>query len=157
LGFDSNPAVGGTKMHDNLISNPGRGIYWNEGVYNDFDFYNNHIIARTTVTPHTEGLFDFRSDRNDGVVDWRSIKVRDNIFELQGTARALMRNRDSYDAVIEHNQLVNVSDIGSFANLSTGNLRGPSAPLQFRLGADEEWEIDQWAIAKVPGNSCPTR
>jgi hypothetical protein len=146
--FDSVPAAGGTKMHDNLISNPGRGIYWNEGVYNDFAFYNNHVRGNTTVTPRTEGLFDFRSDRNGGIVNWNSIAIRDNIFELTGVSRPLMRNSDGYAAIIENNTLNNISDTGSYVNPDQGRQRGPIEPLNFRIGADDEFVVDQWILSK---------
>ncbi len=149
--FDSVPAEpGGTKMHNNRISNPGRGIFWNEGVYNSFLFYNNHVIGRTTVTPRTEGLFDFRSDRMGGVAKWNSIQIRDNIIELEGTARPLMRNADSYAAAIENNTFKNISDTASYANASKDRPRGLLAPLCFRLGADDEWAVDEWKLLKNP-------
>ncbi|MDX2021712.1 MAG: hypothetical protein SF187_15830 [Deltaproteobacteria bacterium] len=147
-GFDSSVATGGTKMHDNLIHIPGRGLYWNEGVYNTFAFYNNHVIAETTVTPRTEGLFDFRPERNGGVTDWKTIVIRDNVFELNGTSRPLMRNAASYAAVIENNTFTNVKDVASYANPSTGKPKGPTAPLMFKLGAYEEWTVNQWVLSK---------
>ncbi len=148
--FDSVPAAGGTKMHDNLIQNPGRGIYWNEGTYNDFAFYNNHVRGNTTVTPRTEGLFDFRSDRNGGIVNWSSIQIRDNIFELNGLARPLMRNQDSYGAVIENNTMVNVSDVASYANTERPRTRGPLEALNFTLGAYEALTVNQWVLSTSP-------
>jgi hypothetical protein len=149
--FDPVPAdPGGTRMHDNLISNPGRGLYWSEGVYNNFQFFNNHVRARTTMTPRTEGLFDFRPARNGATTQWSTIALRDNIFELEGTARQLMRNSESYAAVIENNALTNVSDSSRFANRTTGAPRGPIDPLRFRLGAYDEWTIDQWQLSRTP-------
>lgn len=148
--FDSSAAVGWTRMHDNLIRNPGRGIYWNEGVYNRFEFYNNHVRGETTVTPRTEGLFDFRPARNGATTDFSTIKIRDNIIELSGTMRPLMRNSESYRAVIENNTLVGISDVSSFGNPDAGRARGPLLPLCFRLGADEEWTIDGWSLFRTP-------
>jgi hypothetical protein len=154
-GFDVVAAVGGTKMHNNLISNPGRGIYWNEGVYNDFAFYNNHVRGVTTVTPRDEGLFDFRPMRPDSnnvpvATDFKTIQIRDNIVELTGLMRPLMRNTESYAAVIENNTLSGISDTGAYANASAARPRGPLAPLCFRLGAQHEWTIDGWKLSKTP-------
>ena len=149
-GFDVSPAVGGTKMHDNLVSNPGRGVYWNEGVYNDFAFYNNHVRGETTITPRTEGLFAFRPERDGVATDWSTIVVRDNIFELTGTLRPLMRNDEGHAAVIENNTLTGISDVRAYANSATDQLRGPLEPLCFRLGAGEEWTLDGWALTKTP-------
>ncbi len=148
--FDSVPAVGGTKMHDNLISNPGRGLYWNEGVYDDFAFYNDHVRGTTTVTPRTEGLFEFRPERDGTATDWDSIVLRDNIIELTGTFRPLMRNAQSYAADIENNTLVGVSDDDAYANPDSGQPRGPLEPLCMRLGAHEEWTVDGWTVSKTP-------
>jgi hypothetical protein len=157
-GFDVVPAdPGGTKMHDNLIRNPGRGIYWNEGVYNNFWFYNNHVIGQTTVTPRTEGLFDFRPNRNGAVTDWNTIQIRDNIIELTGTARPLMRNAESLAAVIENNTFINLSDSALYQNSTRARTRGPTSPLLFRLGAEEELTVCQWTLASTDGGACETR
>lgn len=150
-GFDAVPAdPGGTNFHDNLIRNPGRGIYWNEGVYNDFTFANNHVRGETTATPRTEGLFDFRSNRDGGVADWNSVVIRDNIFELTGTERDLMRNADARAAVVENNTLTGISDAAAYDNPDQGRPRGPAEPLCFRIGADEELTVDGWDLFDTP-------
>ena len=150
-GFDAVAAVpGGTKMHDNLIRNPGRGLYWNEGVYNNFAFYNNHVRGATTVTPRTEGLFDFRPARDGATTDFKTIGIRDNIVELTGTPRPLMRNSESYAAVIENNTLTGVSDTASYANAPASRPRGPLLPLCFRVGAAREWTLDGWTLVRTP-------
>ncbi len=151
--FDSVAAPGGTSMHDNLIRNPGRGLYWNEGVYNNFKFYNNHIIAETTVTPRTEGLFDFQPAANGADKDWATIEIRDNVFELKGTARPLLRNTASAAAKIENNTLAGVTDVASYPNVDTGKPKGPLEPLSFCLGAQQEWTILQWTLSK--SSVCP--
>lgn len=157
-GFDAVPAPGGLKMHDNLIRNPGLGIYWNEGVYNNFAFYNNHVRGQTTITPRTEGLFDFRSERDGTKTDFSTISIRDNIFELTGTQRPLMRNSASYAAQISNNTLTGISDAGSYANPDTGNPRGPTEPLCFRLGAYQSLTINDWTLSTspnpVPNGGC---
>lgn len=149
-GFDTSSARGGTRMHNNLIRNPGRGIYWNEGVYNYFAFYNNHVRGETTVTPRKEGLFAFRPARDGGATDWSTIVIRDNIIELAGTDRPLMRNPDSHAAVIENNTLTGISDTASYANQDTGAHRGPLEPLCMRLGAYQEWTVDGWQLSRTP-------
>lgn len=154
-GFDAVPAPGGTKMHNNLIRNPGRGLYWNEGVYNNFAFTNNHVRGATTATPRTEGLFDFRPSRNGANTDWSTIVIRDNVFELEGTARPLMRNTEGRMAVVENNRFKNISDAASFANRDTGKTKGPLEPLKFKLGAQGEYSLDQWTLGKTPVNGPP--
>ena len=157
-GFDAVPAPGGLKMHNNLISNPGRGIYWNEGVYNNFAFYNNHVRGQTTITPRTEGLFDFRSERDGVSTDFSTVFIRDNIFELTGVQRPLMRNSASYAAIISNNTLTGISDTASYANPDTGNPRGLTEPLCFRLGAYGSLTVKDWTLSPspspVPNEGC---
>jgi hypothetical protein len=149
-GFDSSAAAGWTRMHDNLVRNPGRGLYWNEGVYNRFEFFNNHVRGQTTVTPRTEGLFEFRPMRSGATTDFSTIKLRDNVFELTGTARPLLRNVESRQAVIENNTLVGISDASSLTNPDAGRPRGPSTPLCFRVGVDDEWTVNGWSLVQTP-------
>ncbi|MCY7369592.1 MAG: NPCBM/NEW2 domain-containing protein [Polaromonas sp.] len=157
-GFDAVPAPGGLKMHNNLIRNPGRGIYWNEGVYNNFAFYNNHVRGQTTVTPRTEGLFDFRSERDGVSTDFSTVFIRDNIFELTGIQRPLMRNSASYAAIISNNTLTGISDTASYANPNTGKQRGLTEPLCFRLGAYGSLTVKDWTLSPspspVPNEGC---
>jgi len=148
--FDAVPAPGGLKMHNNLISNPGRGLYWNEGVYNNFAFYNNEVRGQTTVTPRTEGLFDFRSERDGVSTDFSTISIRDNIFELTGVQRPLMRNSASYAASISNNTLSGISDTASYVNPNTGNPRGLTEPLCFRIGAYNSLTVKDWTLSPSP-------
>ncbi|MEM9449737.1 MAG: glycosyl hydrolase family 28-related protein, partial [Cyanobacteria bacterium P01_E01_bin.6] len=48
------PAGGPTSFHNNLIFNPGRGIFWGRAAYNNFSFNNNEIFATDTSTPRLE-------------------------------------------------------------------------------------------------------
>ena len=101
------------------------------------------MIANKTITPREDGLFRLPSE-----TDFETITIRDNIIECVGIDRPLMRNSASYGATIENNTLVNVSDVDSFANPSTGAPRGPLAPLRFRCGAEERYLVDQWTITE---------
>lgn len=56
-GFGKAGAPGPAWFHNNLVSNPGRGVIWINEPYSNLEVRNNHIIARTTATPRTEGLF----------------------------------------------------------------------------------------------------
>jgi nitrous oxidase accessory protein len=146
--FGSEPAEGPTIFHDNLIKNPGRGILWSRGIYNNFAFYNNHIIANTTKTPRKDGLFGL----NTGT-DFSTIEIRDNILECNDTPRPLMRNDESYGAVIENNTLVAVSDSAQFENPSTDAARGPTEPHHFHVGVNDEYLVDGWDITKDNNSS----
>jgi hypothetical protein len=139
----STPASDGpTLFHDNLIKNPGRGLYNSNGhVYNNIRFYNNHVIANTTATPRTEGMFGLPT-----ATTFSTIEIADNIFEFVGRSRGLFRNTASYAAVVSNNTLVNVSDAANYANPDTGAPRGPLEPLFFRVGAYGEYTVDQWEM-----------
>lgn len=142
-GFASTTAGGPTLFHDNLIKNPGRGVFWSQGVCNNLSFYNNHIIANTTVTPRTEGLFGF----NTGT-DFSTITIKDNIIECVGQARPLVRNSASYAANIENNTLTNVSDSTNYANPATSATRGVIGDLIFNVGAYEQYAVNNWVISE---------
>lgn len=135
--FDPNPAQGPTKFHNNLIVNPGRGIAWHKGIYNNFAFYNNEVIANKTAKPRKDGLFGFNPD-----TDFSTIEIRDNVIRANGTSRPLMRNQESYGAIIENNQLVNISDVNQFENPDTGKPKGLLEPLFFEVGVRGEFTID---------------
>ena len=108
-GFGKAAAPGPASFHNNLVSNPGRGVIWINEVFNHLEIRNNHIITRTTVTPRKDGLFGF----NPGC-DFKTITIRDNVIECQGQARPLLRCDESYGAVIRNNRLTNVSDTARY-------------------------------------------
>lgn len=139
------PAQGPTLIHDNLIRNPGRGLYASNGhVFNNIQFYNNHVLGSTTVTPRTEGMFGLPT-----ATDFSTIVIKDNIFEFIGRSRPLFRNSASYASVVENNTLINVSDQASYANPDTGAPRGPAELLLYRVGAYGEYTVDQWEVYRT--------
>jgi hypothetical protein len=140
----ANPVSNGpTKFHNNLIKNPGRGIYASNGhVYNNFSFYNNHVIGNTTATPRTEGMFGLPT-----ATTFSTIQIKDNIFQFNGQSRPLFRNTASYASVISNNALTNVSDAGNYSNPNTGATRGPTAPLNFTVGVNNQYTVNGWNIA----------
>lgn len=142
--FGSEPANGPTKFHNNLIVNPGRGVVWNEGIYNNFSFYNNEVIANQTKTPRKAGLFGFHEK-----TDFSTIVIKNNLIKVNGISRPLMRNQASYGAVIENNQLVNISDTNKFNNRGTGASRGLSEPLAFQVGVDGEFSVNSQEISSA--------
>jgi hypothetical protein len=159
FGGAGSPATPGpTAFHNNNVRNPGRGVFWSGPIYNGAAFYNNHVITNTTATPRTEGLFGFRLDaNNDGdTPDLATLAIRDNIIEMNGLARPLIRNgggADLGDIAVENNTLANVSDAGAYANPDTGAPRGPIDPLRFRVGVDGEFTVDGFTISATP--ACP--
>ena len=142
--FGEAPAKGPASFHDNLVSNPGRGVIWINEVYDNLEVRNNHIIARTTATPRKEGLFGFNPR-----CDFKTIAIRDNVIECQGQARPLMRNNESYGAEIANNQLTNVSDADRYANPKGEKRPGPEQPLKFECGAGGEFAVDGWQAART--------
>src|SRR6185295_7639045 len=109
--FGNAPAPGPATFHNNLVSNPGRGVIWMNEVFNNLEVRNNHIIARTTPTPRKEGLFGFNP-----ACDFSTITIRDNIIECQGEPRPLLRCKESCASQIGNNDLTNVSDTDRYAN-----------------------------------------
>jgi len=138
-GFGRAAAKGPASFHNNLVNNPGRGVIWINEIFNNLDIHNNHVIARTTVTPRREGLFGF----NRGC-DFKTITIRDNIIECKGLARPLLRCEESYGAVIRDNLLTNVSDTDRYDNPRTDARAGPEKPLKFDCGVHGEFTVDGW-------------
>jgi hypothetical protein len=138
-GFGKAAAPGPASFHNNLVSNPGRGVIWINEIFNRFEIRNNHILTRTTATPRTEGLFGF----NPGS-DFKTIVIRDNLIECQGQARPLLRAKESYASVIQNNGLTNVSDTGKYENAKADRPVGLESPLKFECGAHGEFTVDGW-------------
>lgn len=144
-GFGNATAKGPASFHNNLVSNPGRGVIWINEVFNNLEVRNNHVVARTTATPRTEGLFGFNPKS-----DFKTITIRDNRIECKDTARPLLRAKESYAAVVENNTLTNVSDADKLANPKADRPVGLEKPLKFQCGVRDEFTIDGWA-AKPTG------
>ncbi len=139
--FGNVAAKGPASFHNNLVSNPGRGVIWINEVFNNLEIRNNHIVTRTTTTPRTEGLFGF----NPGS-DFTSIAIKDNLVECQGLARPLLRAPESYAAIVENNKLTNVSDAKKLTNAKANRPVGLENPLAFRCGAHEEFTVSGWKV-----------
>ncbi len=138
---------GPTDFHNNLILNPGRGIFWSKGVYNNFRFYNNHVKANTLT--RKDGLFGFPKK-----TDFKTILIRDNIIECtKKNPRPLMRNKESYTAKVENNHLLNVSDSDSYSNKDAERPVGLLKPLRFKCGVNEEFVVKGWEGSAAQKNS----
>ena len=143
--FGDVPAPGPASFHNNLVSNPGRGVMWMNEPYGKLEVRNNHIITRTTKTPQTEGLFGF--NEKSGFAEFR---FTDNIIECEGTPRPLFRNDASGAALVENNKLVNITDTARYKNPATGKPRGLEQPLKFQCGVNGEMTVDGWTTSKTP-------
>ncbi|MEM8828689.1 MAG: right-handed parallel beta-helix repeat-containing protein [Cyanobacteria bacterium P01_G01_bin.19] len=136
-------APGFTLFHDNYIKNPGRGIFWSKGIYNGFHFYNNHVKANTLT--RSDGLFSFNPQS-----DFKTIEIKNNIIEnTADNPRPLMRDPESYAAIIENNTLINISDTSAYKNSQTGEPHGLLKPLSFEVGAYGEYTINNWNAIKM--------
>jgi len=138
-GFGQAPAKGPASFHNNLISNPGRGVIWINEPYNQLEVRNNHIKTSTTATPRKDGLFGFNSK-----CDFSTFTIRDNIIECEGEPRPLLRNKESAAASIGNNKLVNVSDTDRYENPRTDKPQGLEAPLEFECGVQGELTVEGW-------------
>lgn len=139
--FGKTPASGPASFHNNLVATPGRGVIWMNEPYARLDVCNNHIVARPTATPRTDGLFGFHS-----ACDFATFRFADNIIECIGPARPLFRNDENGLAVVENNRLVNVSDTHRYGNAAADRRVGPAEPLRFRCGVNGEFEVDGWTV-----------
>lgn len=108
-------------------------------VFNNLEIRNNHIVARTTATPQTEGLFGL-----NGASDFKTIFIKDNQIECEGQARPLLRAKESYAATVENNTLTNVSDAQKLTNAKADRPIGLEKPLKFECGARGEFTVDGW-------------
>jgi nitrous oxidase accessory protein len=138
-GFGKAAASGPAQFHNNLVSNPGRGVIWINEPFNRLEVRNNHIITRTTATPRREGFFGFNAE-----CDFKTFRFTGNLIECIGQARPLFRNDASAAIAVENNQLINVSDAARYANPRTGTAAGLEQPLAFRCGVDGEVMVDGW-------------
>lgn len=138
-GFGQAPAKGPAKFHNNLVNNPGRGVIWINEPYDNFEIYNNHIVARTTITPRKEGLFGI-----NGNSDFSTYALRNNIIECQGLSRPLFRNENSYKMTIENNTLINIANADKVKNPKTNATVGLEKPLKFTCGVHDEFTVDGW-------------
>jgi len=141
-GFGRVAAKGPASFHNNLVSNPGRGVVWINEPYSNLEIRNNHIITRTTATPRKDGLFGFNRE-----CDFSTITIRENIIECCGLARPLLRNDESYAATVRGNHLTNVSDTDRYENPKTDKPAGLEAPLKFECGAYGEFIVDGWKVS----------
>ncbi|CAN5901757.1 hypothetical protein BH11VER1_BH11VER1_11720 [soil metagenome] len=144
-GFGKAQANGPASFHDNLVSNPGRGVIWINEVFNNLDIRNNHIITRTTTTPRLDGLFGFNPD-----CDYKTITIQNNRIECEGQPRPLLRGKESYSATILNNTLTNIADTDRFENPRTDKGTGPETPLKFECGAHGEFTVDGWQTKATP-------
>lgn len=65
------------------------------------------------------------------------------MIECEGTPRPLFRNDASATAVIENNQLLNITDTARYANQATGQPIGPGE-LRFSCGVNGEMVVENW-------------
>ncbi|MDB4369515.1 right-handed parallel beta-helix repeat-containing protein [Akkermansiaceae bacterium] len=144
--FGKTPAKGPALFHNNLVSNPGRGVIWMNEPFDHLEVRNNHIIARTTATPRKEGLFGLSEK-----TDFSTVAIRENIIECRGQPRALFRNDESYQAKVEDNTLINVTDSSHFEKKGPQKKGGLEAPLLFQCGVHGESTVDGWNIRPTAG------
>ena len=137
--FGNVAAKGPASFHNNLVSNPGRGVIWINEIFNNLEVRNNHIITRTTPTPRQEGLFGFNP-----ASDFKTITIRDNLIECEGQARPLLRSKESYGATIQNNTLTNVSDTDRYENPKGKTRAGLEEPLKFECGVHGQFAVNGW-------------
>ena len=146
--FGDAPAPGPAIFHNNLVSNPGRGVIWINEVYNNIEIRNNHIVTRKTVTPRDDGLFGFNP-----ACDFKTIVIQDNLIECEGQPRPLLRCKESHGSVIRNNKFTNVSDTDKYENPGSNKPVGLETPLQFECGAHGEFAVKGWEARRTVGST----
>ncbi|MEM9827061.1 MAG: hypothetical protein AAF958_10755, partial [Planctomycetota bacterium] len=130
-------------FRENLVINPGRGIYSGGGVHDRITFENNHIAASQTITPRDGAMFAFRTGDNEGnQTDFETIRIVDNRIEIRDLERPLVNTDAAGQAVIENNSLSGISDLQRYANPVADRSTGLSEPLRFVVGAGLGRAID---------------
>jgi nitrous oxidase accessory protein len=114
-------------------------VIWINEPYDNLVVRNNHVAARTTVTPRAEGLFGL-----NGNSDFSTIQIIDNIIECEGQPRPLLRNEASYKATIRNNRLTNVSDTDRYENPQMDAKAGLEKSLLFQCGVHGELTVEGW-------------
>ena len=66
------------------------------------------------------------------------------MIECEGLARPLLRNDESYSAIIKNNVLTNVADADRYANPKTNARAGLEEPVKFECGVHGEVIVDGW-------------
>lgn len=140
-GFGNADAQGPATFHNNLVSNPGRGVIWINEVFNHLEVRNNHIVTRTTATPRKDGLFGFNPK-----CDFKTITIRDNVIECQGEPRPLLRAKESYEARVQNNTLTNVLDVENYENSQADRPVGLEKALKFECGVHGEFIVEGWKV-----------
>ena len=147
-------ATGPYTFTENVVLNPGRGVFASDVVQDNLTFTHNHIIAdETDPSEFPTGLFGFRptSPAEGGqVTDFDTILIADNIIEVLGSGRPLLRNLASGQAQILNNMLTNLTDGERYLNPQTGELQGLTQPLLFRVGVNGELLVDSNQLLGLP-------
>ncbi len=130
-------------MHDNLINNVGRGIFWSKGGYNRIYFFNNHV--RALKSSRKSAFFQF--ERN---TDFNSIQIENNIFEAASdNPRPLLSGGMPTNKFLQNNVFKNIPDMPAQTKLSPDKTVGPSEPLRFNVGVRGEIQVNQWSVSGV--------
>lgn len=140
-------APGDTEFHNNLIVNPGRGILAAR-EYNNFSFTNNLVIGNRGVSSREEAMFNFDDD-----VDFETIDIRDNVFELYYQERPLFSDEAEAASNVVNNTLIGISDTDRYTNeQQPGVTQGLIEDLLFSVGVDGGFLVDGDAIAEAARN-----
>lgn len=159
--FSQTPlAPGPLDFNNNIVINPGRGVFWSDVVWNNLSFSNNHIVANEIVpSQDPEGLFAFRESSpalGGQSTVFSGITIASNVVQIVGQSRPLIRSASGYGANISNNLLVNVSDSSAMSNPQTSAVRGLEEPLVFNVGVNGEFPVNGYAlIARAAPGVCP--
>ncbi|WP_404790782.1 hypothetical protein [Altericista sp. CCNU0014] len=127
-------------MHDNLIRNVGRGIFWSKGAYNRIQFVNNHV--RASKNTRNSPFFQLPSN-----TDFQTIQIERNIFECApNSPRPLLSVDSKLLKNLQNNTFVNVLGMNRYARTRSNAPSGPKQPLQFTAGVNNEIQVNGWSV-----------
>ena len=140
---------------DNLVRNPGLGVFWSDIPHDDIRILRNHVLADETGEGEPGlGLFSFRVNQGDGdATDFSTITIADNIVGVLTDDPSDRRDLLRYPAEginVSNIELIGVGDLLAYPNEDTGAPRGPDTPLLFRVGRNGEYLVDGFSATLVP-------
>lgn len=119
-----------------------RGVFWaNKGCEN-VHIWNN--VIRSVADSTTDGFIGLATNAN---ADYTTCSFKNNEVISSVVSKPLMRNSQSTsEVVVENNTMTGVSDAASYTNSQTSDPIGPVPSLQFAVGVNGQYLVDDWAL-----------
>lgn len=144
-------------FEQNLVRNPGRGVFWSDLPHDGLTFAHNEVVAdETTPSEHPDGLLGLRGSKGKAATDMTTVRVMHNLFRVLGKARPLLRGGNQPLPRLANNRFENLSDTTGYPNPPAEEAPGLTEPLRFTAGVDGEYEVDGWEVTE-PSKAAATQ